>query len=113
MLRCKIHNKIIQSHGFDNNVIKLIPDIEHIRVRSDIDKKGWNITIFQEVIEAPDIVIYFTDRFNKKFSKKDIKNKIVFDGYYEGVHNGKKVSFIRFYYRANLFERKLLKSGKY
>lgn len=101
--------KIIHSHSGFQNVIRLIPDIGYVKVKPDaINKKGYFITIVQETIEAKDIIEYFTDRFNKSFSKKDERNKIIFEGYSEGESKGKKVSIIRFYYRANLFERKLL-----
>jgi len=101
-------NKFIKSQGFENNVLRFIPDISHIKVKPDENKRGYFITIVQDIIEATDIIDYFTDRFNKRFSKKNEKNKIVFEGYSQGDNKGKKVSIIRFYYRANLFERKLL-----
>jgi len=38
-------NKFIKSQGFENNVLRFIPDISHICVKPDVNKRGYFITI--------------------------------------------------------------------
>lgn len=100
--------KHFRENSFDKNVIDLIVDIKYITVKIDkLKKTGYHVTIMQETKEADDIRSYFIDRFRRRFSKINLKNKFTFIDYTNGICKGEDVSMITFYYRYNLFEKKI------
>lgn len=104
--------KSIQKEGFDRNVLDMIVDIDYIKVKENISKGGYHLTIAQKTIESTDIIEYFTDRFKKRYSQKGTKNKFVFETYNWrsiSTSNRSGYSSITFFYRYNLFEKSKVK----
>lgn len=98
--------KHFRENSFYENVIDLIVDVNYINIKVDkLKKTGYHISIMQGSKESGDIRLYFTDRFRRKFSKR---NKFTFVDYSDCIVKDKVVSMVRFYYQANLFERKVM-----
>jgi len=100
--------KTFEKEGFDRSVLDAIVDIDHIKVKENLRKGGYHITIVQKTVESSDIIEYFADTFRKKYSHKNIRNKFVFEVYTKHSHstsNRRGYSSITFFYRYNLFEK--------
>jgi hypothetical protein len=95
----------MKSYGLYDNAISLIPDVDYIKVKLDKKiKEGYYITVIQTCLEADDIIQYFDNRFRLNF--KD-KSKFRFIGFNKITNKGKEVTSVQFYFRMNLFDRKL------
>lgn|GEM_PF-3857330 len=104
--------KSIKKEGFDRNVLNLIVDIDYLKAKENLSKGGYHLTIAQKSKESKDIMEYFIDRFKKRFSHKNPKNKFIFESYNNNVYstsNRDGYSTITFFYRYNLFEKKVKK----
>lgn len=83
------------------DILKEVIDIKSVNIKEDRkSKKGYYITIIQVEKESQDIVDYFKERFRRRYPKT---NKLYFEFY-----SNSEFGIIRFYYKANLFERSFI-----